>query len=169
MSTIHGPAERSVGGVTADSCGSVADGLPGGNRDGIRRREFLAAVAAGLALVGRAGKAMADSTAGSVIWGIGDTYRLDSNFAAYCEQLETDFGRRFAGFRLSGGFSRQSADFTEMHRMINAGRRWTYVNGKPSGTVSGYWQATAAGQYDAALNQFIQRVLNDPSWNASQP
>src|SRR5438105_6598403 len=115
MSRIRDAVERPAGRVT-ESWGSVgADRVAAGDRDGIRRREFLAAVAAGLALVGRAGKAMADSTAGSVIWGIGDTYRLDSNFAAYCEQLETDFGRRFAGFRLSGGFSRQSADFTEMH------------------------------------------------------
>ena len=83
--------------------------------------------------------ARADTPAGSCIWGIGDVSALDANFATYCDHLETLLGRSFAGFRLSGGFKKnERADFTEMHRMISAGRRYTYLNGKPSGTVTGY-------------------------------
>ena len=136
---------------------------------GMRRSEFLGLAAASLALFGRTGVAHADDSSGSIIWGIGDTYTLDKNFATYCNQLEADFGRGFAGFRLNGGFQKTNADFTEMHRMFAAGRRWTYVNGKPTGTTTGYWQAITAGQYDAALNSFIQRVLTDPTWTTALP
>jgi hypothetical protein len=140
---------------------------------GMRRREFLAAGAAasaGVMLFGRAGRAFGDGPGGSCIWGIGDTYTLDSNFGSYCDGLEAELGRGFAGFRLSGGFSsRRDADFVEMHRMVSDGRRWTYVNGKPSGTVTGYWKAIVSGQYDVALNQFIHTVQTDPTWSPSQP
>lgn len=134
----------------------------------LSRRRFIVLSAAGIALLARSARAAAD-TSGSCIWGIGDTYTLDTNFATYCTQLEGELGREFAGFRLSGGFKKAGADFTEMHRMIDAGRRWTYVNGKPPGTVTGYWQAIAASTYDTALNQFIQRVLNDPHWTTADP
>ena len=133
------------------------------------RRELLAAGAAGAMLLARPIVARADTAAGSCIWGIGDVYALDANFATYCDQLETLLGRRFAGFRLSGGFKRTSADFTEMHRMISAGRRYTYLNGKPSGTVTGYWQAVAGGVYDSAINTLIKRILADPSWTSTNP
>ena len=136
----------------------------------IRRSEFLGLAAAGFAVLGRVSVARADTSSGSIIWGIGDTYTLDANFAAYCDQLEADFGRGFAGFRLNGGFQRAASDFEEMHRMVAAGRRWTYVNGKPTATiVTGYWQAIAAGQYDTALNAFIQRVRTDPTWTSANP
>jgi hypothetical protein len=134
----------------------------------LTRRGFISLGAAGLVLLARPGRSLADS-AGSCIWGIGDTYAQDSSFATYCTQLEGELGREFAGFRLNGGFQKSKSDFNEMHRMITAGRRWTYLNGKPTGTPTGYWQAVAAGTYDTALNQFIQRVMSDPSWTNSDP
>jgi hypothetical protein len=138
----------------------------------MRRKEFLVALAgatAGASLLGRVGRAMADDVPGSCIWGIGDTYNLDKNFATYCDQLEVELGRPFAGLRLNGGFTKQSADFNEIHRMVNAGRHWTYVNGKPAGTATGYWQAIVAGQYDVPLNAFIALVQSDPTWTTAQP
>src|SRR5690349_4263744 len=160
------PASRS-GMDHGHGAGSATAAVGEGRRSGMRRREFLALAAGAATLVARVPRARADS--GSCIWGIGDTYTLDSNFATYCAQLEGELGREFAGFRLNGGFQKATSDFNEMHRMITAGRRWTYVNGKPSGTVSGYWKAIAAGTYDSALNQFIQRVLSDPSWTNADP
>ena len=133
------------------------------------RRELLAAGAAGAMLLARPMVARADTAAGSCIWGIGDMYALDSTFATYCDHLETLLGRKFAGFRLNGGFQKTSADFTEMHRMINAGRRYTYMNGKPSGTVTGYWQAVAGGVYDSKINAVIKTILADPSWTSTNP
>ena len=134
------------------------------------RRELLAAGAAGALLLASPRLARADIPNGSCIWGIGDMYSLDgSAFAPYCDQLEVKLGRPFAGFRLNGGFQKTSADFAEMHRMIAAGRKWTYLNGKPSGTVTGYWQAVAAGTYDSAINAVIQRIKADPSWTTSNP
>jgi hypothetical protein len=133
------------------------------------RRELLAAGAASALLLASPGRVRADATPGTCVWGIGDTYRLDANFATYCVQLETLLGRGFAGFRLSGGYQKTNADFTEMHRMVNDGRRYTYLNGKPSGTVTGYWQAVAAGQYDAPINTLFARILADSTWSTTNP
>ena len=133
------------------------------------RRDLLATGAAGAVLLARPIPARAGTAAGSCIWGIGDVYRLDSTFATYCDHLETLLGRRFAGFRLNGGYTRTRADFTEMHRMISAGRRFTYLNGKPPGTVTGYWQAVAAGTYDSAINAVITRILADALWTPTNP
>lgn len=99
---------------------------------------------------------------------VSNTYNLDSGYDNYVTALEGKLGRTFAGFRMNGGFTR-SGDWPEMDKWVSAGRTWTYVNGKPDGTVSGYWKAVAAGKMDGAFHTFMQKVVSDGRWSPARP
>jgi hypothetical protein len=108
------------------------------------------------------------SSPASCYWNIQDSADLDPEYWAYLAALEEKIGRRFAGFRKNG--TGPSA-ITESDRQYDTGRRWAYINGKPSpaGTYAGYWADTARGVYDSYWREYFAGRKADARWTGANP
>jgi hypothetical protein len=109
-----------------------------------------------------------------VFWGVQTSAARDQDYAAYVTALERKLGRRFAAVRQnywpSGGRSQVSRQIDAAYA---AGRRWTYVNGKPkphapdAGLMR--WASVAGGAYDADFAALFRAIRDDPRWSAANP
>ncbi len=111
---------------------------------------------------------------GGSFWNTSSTANLDPGYYAYTRRLEAELGRRFAGVRKNywpgPGEPQVSAEIAAAYA---AGRRWTYMNGKPDprptdGAVM-RWRTVAAGGYDGDLARFFHAIAADARWTSANP
>ena len=109
-----------------------------------------------------------------VFWGVQTSAARDRGYPAYIAALERKLGRRFAAVRQNywPGDGRPQVS-RQIDAAYAAGRRWTYVNGKPRPHVPDAgvmrWSSVAAGAYDADFAALFGAIRADPRWSAANP
>ncbi|HLK42419.1 MAG TPA: hypothetical protein VKV34_03685, partial [Thermoleophilia bacterium] len=109
-----------------------------------------------------------------VYWNIAATANLDPGYQYYVDALERSLRRRFAGVRKNYFAGPGQPEISpEVTMAYAAGRRWTYVNGKPNPIPQDgrflQWTSVAAGLYDDQFTQLFAAVRNDRRWDAANP
>jgi hypothetical protein len=110
----------------------------------------------------------------AAFWNVSSTANLDPNYDAYIRALESKLGRRFAGIRKNywpnPGEPQVSPEITAAYA---AGRRWTYMNGKPDpmppDTATLRWRSVTQGVYDDQFAKFFDAVKRDRRWSHQNP
>jgi hypothetical protein len=112
--------------------------------------------------------------AGAIFWNTSSTANLDPGYYGYTRALEQQLGRRFAGIRKNYWPGDGAPEISpEIAAAYAAGRRWTYMNGKPDqrppdGDVT-RWSSVAGGIYDGDFSRLFDAVRRDPRWTADAP
>ncbi|MGN6380860.1 MAG: hypothetical protein ACTHNU_18050 [Gaiellales bacterium] len=111
---------------------------------------------------------------GAMFWNVSSTANLDPGYYAYTRNLEAQLGRRFAGIRKNyWPGSGEPEISSEIVVAYAAGRRWTYMNGKPDpqfpDTDALRWASVTAGVYDDQFTRLFEAVKADSRWSAANP